>query len=301
MSLKSFLNNSLNDPLYPFKKARWAAWQYLPERNVKSSTRHGRLNFSSKDQTIGRTLYLTGDFAASDLEKGFQFLVAKNCLKPKSNFLLLDIGANIGTTCIPFLLNGQFQRALAFEPDVKNLNYLKANIKENGLEQRVQVFECGLSSENRTAVLMQSADNFGDHRIQVQATSAPATERATCEVRLRALDEVLKSEGIDPKDVSLIWMDTQGHEAEVLKGAQSVLEAGVPCVTEFWPAGLKEAGTDTEAFCRNLARYYSQFVDLAERQPIVRPTSELSLYARKYASATSYTDLLLLRPDEQKN
>jgi hypothetical protein len=60
--------------------------------------------------------------------------------------VVFDIGANVGTVCIPLVLQGVFERALAFEPEQRNFGYLARNIEQNGLSDRVQGFQVALSS-----------------------------------------------------------------------------------------------------------------------------------------------------------
>jgi hypothetical protein len=74
---------------------------------------------------------------------------------------------------------------------------------------------------------VQSNINVGDHRV------APGQQ-----VRLARLDDLLHENHIEPKDVSLVWMDVQGFEAQVLTGAKEVLAAGTPWVMEFCPPML---------------------------------------------------------------
>ena len=47
---------------------------------------------------------------------------------------------------------------------------------------------------------------------------------------------------VEPNEIGLAWIDTQGHEGHVLSGASRLIQANVPIVIEFWPYGLKRSG-----------------------------------------------------------
>ena len=38
----------------------------------------------------------------------------------------------------------------------------------------------------------------------------------------------------------LIWIDSQGHEVNILNGSENLITSGAPIVIEFWPYGLKQ-------------------------------------------------------------
>ena len=61
-------------------------------------------------------------------------------------------------------------------------------------------------------------------------------DRKTVKVNSKTFDSLFPS--IDPKK-NLIWMDTQGFEANILLGAKKLISSGAPIVLEFWPYGLK--------------------------------------------------------------
>ena len=296
MSLYSFFARTVSDPGYPLRRMQWEAWRWTSERDVQVSSLHGAMSFSSKDQIIGRALYLTREFAMRDIETACRILVQEGKLSRTGNACLLDIGANIGTNCVPLLKNGLFKSAWAFEPEEKNVSYLLKNIRQNHLEKAVQVFPFALSDTAGTAELLMSDSNYGDHRVQV-GTSAGGSElkqRAKKKIEIKMLDEIMAQPENIQTEVSLIWLDTQGHEAKILRGARTLLSKGVPMVTEFWPEGIENSGESIDTFCTELTRHYRFFFDLREKEPIKRPCSELLTLAREYAKNRDYTDLVLI-------
>ena len=56
------------------------------------------------------------------------------------------------------------------------------------------------------------------------------------QVKTKKFDTLFKNINSE-KD--LIWMDTQGHEADILMGAENLIISKTPIVIEFWPYALK--------------------------------------------------------------
>ena len=104
----------------------------LPEMDLTRNTYHGKMSFSNKDQVIAYNLFHYGAFEYNKIVGTIEILRAIGLLKEK-NGILLDVGANIGTVCIPMVTKGFFVRAVAFEPDRTNFRLLQKNISQNDL------------------------------------------------------------------------------------------------------------------------------------------------------------------------
>src|SRR5581483_12346161 len=142
--------------------------------------------------------------------------------------ILVDVGANIGTVCIPALLRGYFQGALAVEPEAKNFRLLTRNVSANHLAGRVMLFQRAISNAPGVLTMTISADNFGDHRIASAGHGAISVVATT-------MDAMLSEAQLSPESVGLVWVDVQGHEFQVLQGSETLIQAGVPFVVEFSP------------------------------------------------------------------
>lgn len=194
---------------------------------------------NSSDLVIGQKILKKGNF---EFEK---FIKVIKLLKKKVNFILIDIGANIGTVCIPAIRRGFFQKCIAIEPDPYNFSLLKKNIKINGLNKNIKIINTALGSDdNKRAVFELSEYNFGDHRVRNENDLLDKNyylekQRKTIVVKLTKLDTVLKK--INPKNVFL-WIDVQGYEGFVLEGARNTLKHNPPLVIEFWPYALERSG-----------------------------------------------------------
>jgi FkbM family methyltransferase len=134
--------------------------------------------------------------------------------KPGGTFI--DVGANIGTTCLPALTLG-FERAIAIEPDIANARLLRANAELNGLADRLTVIEAAASDACGTLRLRRHPTNSGAHRIASDGVP----------VRAVTLDDILVGEW----NIGMLWIDVQGHEQEVLAGAREIARC-TPTVVE---------------------------------------------------------------------
>ena len=78
----------------------------------------------------------------------------------------------------------------------------------------------------------------------------------------------------------------------VLRGSTSLLARKIPLVLEFWPYGMKRAGSFS-ALTESLAGY-SQFLDLESSAGRLRPIAELELLYRELGEEQAFTDILVI-------
>ena len=139
--------------------------------------------------------------------------------------MLLDIGANLGTICIPLVATGHFERAITIEPDPENLRLLRTNIALNELHDRSEVLDkAAADKDGHTLSLKCSPINTGDHRIAV--SNAPGQrhekERGQIDVHSITIDTIIKSDTASADEI-FIWMDVQGYEGWALASAAQTL------------------------------------------------------------------------------
>lgn len=262
----------------------------LPPINLKLRTRHGILKISNKDQVIGRLLFTHREFELEKIELAMSLL---RCLGlTPSTKMVLDIGANIGTVVLPLMRDSWFAAAIAIEPEIRNFDLLEENIRLNGMSGKVDALNIALSDHEGIMRLQLSPDNFGDHRIVVNIAEPG---RELVDVPVHRLDDVLAQRKISSKEVGLIWMDVQGHEYHVLKGAAGLLSDDVPLLMEFWPFGLVKAGVDLAAYVDLLRCAYSRFHDLAEVESPAQPIDDLFRRFDWHRDDGWFTDLLFVR------
>jgi len=195
----------------------------------------------------------------------------------------LDIGANIGYyTGLALSRIGSSGRVIAIEPDPEAYIYLKRTVAANGTE-RTTIVHKALADKPGSLRLYQNSDNRGDNRLY----SNDLSDRSV-EVEVVRGDDLLKQLG--SSRIDFIKMDVQGFEGRVLAGLEGVLRSssGVVMLTEFWPWGLTEAGSDPLEI---LARLQGWGFDLYELTadgssvPLLDPADFISRYpGRRYAN-----------------
>lgn len=206
--------------------------------------------------------------------------------------LIVDIGANLGHICIPVVRQQLAASAIAFEPEPNNFRLCQANILINDLAEKIVLHRSALGDkEGQTLTFELSEDNFGDHRVRVSASEGTYSEgsRKVISVPSTTLDSFF------PESLSelstIIWLDVQGYEGQVLKGARRILERKVPIGVEFWPYGQERAGSfDTFMDCIS---HYEHYYDLGVERPTPRAISELRRLFEEKKQTQYWTDILL--------
>jgi FkbM family methyltransferase len=206
--------------------------------------------------------------------------------------VMIDIGANIGTTSIPRVILGDFNWIYAIEPDPRNYACLVRNIIFSQMRGLVLPDRVAIGDVNgeMTMRLMKS----GTHHLVTQPEDITAEERIT--VPCFTLDTWVERMGIDLSDVGFIKSDTQGWDARVLAGAERVLERRhIAWQIEFSPAMLARSGKSIAEVFALLERHFTHFIDLRrEAGARVRRTQELRPSLEDIGSGRRrYTNLLL--------
>lgn len=139
-----------------------------------------------------------------------------------TNGFFLDIGANIGTTCIyaqKYLLPNI--SIIAFEPLYKNYKLLLANLILNDISNYLAINKA-VSDRSSIYEMKFNIKNPGGSSIVERETNAPLSDAEPIESI--SIDEFLVQNLISPVDIRYVWIDTEGFECEVLRGAKSVLK-----------------------------------------------------------------------------
>ncbi len=172
----------------------------------------------------------------------------------KQGGYFLDIGANIGTTCIYFRKKLQSDlNYIAFEPLKENVKYLKMNCILNECED-IKVENLGISNKDvsRKMFLFDGASG---------SAMVSDDKRATQECNFTTLDKYLNKNNILPKEVSYIWADVQCHELEVIQGAEKTLkESDASLFIEFNVEEYKTQEGKCERFVSLLKGIYKSFI-----------------------------------------
>lgn len=243
------------------------------------------------DDVITPLLLARGHFQRDDFHRS-RALVERLAPRPGAA-TFVDVGANVGTTTLYAARTGAFDRLVAMEPSPDNLAMLRLNVDANGLADRVQIVAAACGAEPGTVELMLSSQSAGDHRVR-RADELPSTHQTTVQVPLQPLDATLAEAGVDPKDITVVWVDTQGHEPGVLAGAEATIAAGVPFIIEFWPEMYVQAGS-FDALLERLTSSFRGYVDVRDPSEAEHPMSDLRGLADLLLTKWhGQTDLVLL-------
>ncbi len=219
------------------KRARHILYDLMPENELMICKTREDLYYvvNTSDKMIGKSIYKNlHSFDSQNLKAAIKLI-------GKDKSTIIDVGANVGTIGILGISCLHFKKCIAFEPDPRNFRLLQANVILNGLNKKFDLRNEAISNKkDGTMIFELSENNFGDHRVQVQKIPGILNEenRETISVSVNTLDIALKN--YDLADC-LLFMDTQGHEGNVLSGATNIIKSRVPIITEFWPYGLKRS------------------------------------------------------------
>lgn len=200
-------------------------WQINIKRGhtMTISTKQGI--FTVSNDWMGRSLYCYREYESSLTKTVIEFLRQQDRLPVKGQGTILDIGANIGVTSIGMLSAGEFERAIAIEPEPRNLELLQQNVKQNKFSERILCLPYAAADQKGELSFELSESNFGDHRIRSDASSFQEQElyhesaRRMISIQADTVDHLCKTiPDIFTKTLALLWIDVQGYEGYALRG-----------------------------------------------------------------------------------
>jgi FkbM family methyltransferase len=247
---------------------------------------------ATADRTVGREVFHTGGYDWGQIT-GILDLLRKLGFSFQGR-TIIDIGANIGTSSIPMVAEGTFARAIAIEPEPFNFRLLTANVALNGLSDRFTCVNAAVTDALADLEFELSPLNYGDHRVRLAAGTGHEGEQDRPVIRVPGItfDSLVSSGTVDLDRAGLVWIDTQGHEGQVLRGANTLLTSQVPVVLEYWPYALRRAN-GMAMLEEAISDHYESVADLREAVGTgkldMRPASGISSFRD-----IAMTDLLLL-------
>jgi len=185
---------------------------------------------------IDLAIYLFGRFENETVR------AYRGLLKPGDT--VLDIGANIGAHTLPLArCVAPTGRVIAFEPTDYAYDKLRQNISLNpelaGLIQAEQIMLVA-SDDAQVKPQLYSSWQINDTTTDMHPKHGGRL-MDTVGARSMTLDQFMATQKTSA--VSLIKMDVDGHECQVLRGAHDLLSRDKPLLLmEIMPYGLEEAG-----------------------------------------------------------
>jgi FkbM family methyltransferase len=218
---------------HPYRYARAAAYKVggVGERASASTFFGTRVRIPLSDVNA-TDLYYAGSLRSSE---GYVTRFLLSALREGDVFY--DVGANYGFYSSLALTLGCFVRA--FEPSPHCLSYLDETIELSPNKSRIKLNPVVLSNNSGPVDLLDSSPGHKSGMSTIEPGIAAASGIAHKKVRVNAitLDEYIRT---NPAP-SVMKIDTEGSEAKVLAGANTLLREHSPVIViELWgsPQGL---------------------------------------------------------------
>ena len=198
---------------------------------------------------VDRQIAFRGDYEAAQHE----FFLGK--MRDCACDIFIDVGANIGLYTVLAALEAKPARIVAFEPDPRNYDQLRANLLLNRLTFGVETHKLAVSDRSTVDFRLGSETSTGESKVATghpDSMSLPAVR----------LDDFLPVRGA----TLFIKIDIEGHEASALAGMEMLLrnnrcflqiesfDANFPAVDAF----LRGAGYDLRRQL-DADRYFANF------------------------------------------
>jgi FkbM family methyltransferase len=199
---------------------------------------------------------------------------------------IVDVGANIGYYTLLFSkLTGDSGRVYAFEPEPQNFALLQQNLSRN---QRTNVVALNRAASDRAgeSFLYLSTENHGDHQAYPSDDGRRKVRMTTTRV-----------DACVTGPVDLVKMDVQGFESHAFNGMEAIIAASpsLTIFTEFWPEGLRRAGSDAADFLRRLRSFDLEIFFINEYANRLEPAADAELLRRYAPAIGTHTNLLCRR------
>lgn len=149
---------------------------------------------------------------------------------------VVHVGAHKGQERAAYKRCG-FERQVWVEAHPETYKQLTENIAATPgpAADRVRAFNVACGSERGTAKMHIMAGSHGLANSLLEPAAhlelvPGVTPGGTIDVPVIPVDDLLRENGLKPRDYSMLSLDVQGFELEVLKGAKGLLESGLEAV-----------------------------------------------------------------------
>jgi FkbM family methyltransferase len=289
------------------RRRRILAWRALSLADVRSLTfeRDGIIwNVPGLDAHTGFDLFVEGGSQDTELRALLEWVRHRGLLSG-SRDVMLDVGANLGTTCIPFA-RATGHRVVAIEPVADTFRYLRLNVEANGLQDRIVTINRAVVNTPGLVTMCLLRNHTGGAFVLREASQESGANPPTDAVEGQesvvgdTLSAILAAAGVAASEVALVWADVQGSEADVMTSGASLWQLGVPLWAEIEPLSLRRQGM-LDQFAQVAARHFDRFVRSAAllkngAAAAAEPIAMLQTLIDSVTPAQLHTDVLLLPP-----
>ncbi len=262
---------------------------------ITVQTDFGPFRIYTRDKIVGYTLFKDRKWGMDFPREVFSFLTLHKLIEGKVT--LIDMGAHIGITSIPFIKSGWIENSIAIEADRDNFKLLCENIILNNCSDRIFPLNYAVTEFASELVLEKSQTNAGDNRIRKTDSKGTYQEhlRAVTTVQGDSLPNLIKKSPLDITGKQLlIWIDIQGHEGYCFKGARDWLHLSkVIAIAEIWPYGIRRSGMSLEEFSDIVASIWSKYYIRRQDNFVQHSISDLPQLLEEL-QGDSYEDIILI-------
>ncbi|MDD2899707.1 MAG: FkbM family methyltransferase [Desulfuromonadaceae bacterium] len=214
-----------------------------------------------------------------------------NMLKRYDRPVVLDVGANRGNYAKKIMSLAPGATLFAFEPHPATFAILAQNAEKYGFE----AINCGMGADAGILQLFDrlEAEGSGSEHASVYRDVIEGVHHVSAtavEVRLSTVDAFVSERALE--SITLLKIDTEGHEYQVLQGAAETLARGV---VELIQIEFNEMNTISRVFFRDFYRL------LGDRYNVYRllPGGLLPIttYRPLLCEIFAYQNLLFIRRD----
>jgi FkbM family methyltransferase len=213
--------------------------------------------------------------------------------------VIVDVGANVGDTAIT-MLNETQANIVCVEPSEFYFKYLKKNINNLSEEDRNKL-TCIQS-------LVGEQDTFGELVHHDGTASIAQTNGDHAKIKKEKLDDILNNE----LEISLIKVDTDGFDYDVLMSARKIIEHNRPIL--FWEnyidtkeqyEGYEKLYKFLSAMNYNHVYIFDNFGNIMIKNTTYEVLKNINDYihsTQKYGGAKTiyYTDILAVTEDKRE-
>lgn len=183
-------------------------------------------------------------------------------LKNKNN-VFIDCGANAGFYSLDVSTKVNNVKVYAFEPSIKELNFLKKNLNVNKIEN-TEIIELAVGDQVGKAI-------FNDTRQEGQSNSSgggfitetPVLPDKNYEVEIITLDEFFKNKSFSNNTDFFIKVDLEGYDLKAINGAKNfILKYDCNVIFEFSKMIMKQENysiNDFQFFLNNGFKIFDMY------------------------------------------